>query len=104
MKLSLFFLKLPFLERVLPGLEVGEEDVDPWECDFFGVVGGEANVVGVVGLAGRRGVLSFTGVAGGWWAGSSALMMPLVVPFGCLTSSEEDVPTEAFLGLLTGRE
>lgn len=41
MKLSLFFLKLLFLERVLPGLEGGEEEADPGKWGFFGVVGGE---------------------------------------------------------------
>jgi hypothetical protein len=42
-KLSLFFLKLLFRERVLLGLEVGEEDVEPGKYGLFGVVGGEGN-------------------------------------------------------------
>jgi len=64
-KLSLFFLKLLFLERVLLGLEVGEDDADPGKYDFLGVVGGETNLGGVTGVAGKVGDLSLTGVAGG---------------------------------------
>lgn len=98
------------------GLEVGVEDADPGKCPFLGVVGGEA-IVGLVGVVGEEGVLSLTGVAGGLWADSSALTVLFVVPFGCSTSGlsssssffstesvlEEDVPTEAFLGLFTGK-
>jgi len=120
MKLSLFFMKLPLLEIVLPGLELGEDDVDPGKYDFFGVVGGEESVAGVAGVVGRVGVvLGLTGVDGGCLAGSSAFTIPLLVPLSCLTSGftsffsssffsarrvlEEEVPVEAFLGLLTGR-
>ena len=119
-KLSLFFLRLPFLEIELFGLEGAEDEGDPGKYDFLGVVGGEANFGGVAGVAGMMGDLSFTGVAGGWLAGSSVLTTPLVVPLGCLAFSgsgsllsssffstgrvlEEDVPVEAFLGLLIGR-
>ena len=118
-KLSLLFLKLLFLESDLPGLEVGDEDPDLGKYDFFGVVGGEENVGGVAGEAGRVGVLDLTGVDGGCTAGS-AFTIPLLVPLSCLTSSglgsffsspffsesrvlEEEVPVEAFLGLLIGR-
>jgi len=119
MKLSLFFMRLPLLEIVLPGLEEGEDDVDPGKYDFFGVVGGE-NVAGVVGVVGRVGVvLGLMGEDGGCLAGSSAFAIPLLVPLSCLTSGfgsffsssffsarsvlEEEVPLEAFLGLLIGR-
>jgi len=117
MILSLFFLKLLFLEIVPPGLEVGEEDVDR-KSDFLGVVGGEGNIVGVVGVAGMVGVLALTGVDGGCLAGSSLCTVPFPDPLGCLTGSgltsvfssffsvvrvlEEVVPFEAFLGLLIG--
>ena len=119
-KLSLFFLKLAFLEIELPGLEGGDDDEDLRKYDFFGVVGGEGNIVGVAGVAGRVGVVTLVGVDGGCLAGCS----PLPVPFCCLTSSglvsfvsffsssffsvrrvlEEVVPVEGFLGLLIGRE
>ena len=129
-KLSLFFLKLDFLESVRPGLEAGVEDGDPDKYGFFGVVGGEENVDGVTGVVGRVGVLTLTGVDGGCFAGS-AFTTPLLVPLGRGTSSglgsffsssffsssffsassffserrvlEEEVPVEAFLGLLIGR-
>jgi len=78
-KLSLFFLKLLLLEIVLPGLELGEDDVDPGKYVFFGVVGGEENVDGVAGVAGRMGVLALTGVDGGCLEGS-AFTIPLLVP------------------------
>ena len=70
-------------------------------------------------MVGRVGVLDLTGVDGGCLAGS-AFTIPLLVSLGCLTSSglgsffsssffserrvlEEEVPVEAFLGLLIGR-
>jgi len=81
-KLSLFFLKLLFLDIVPPGLEVGDEDADLGKYDFFGVVGGEGNLVGVVGVAGIVGVLTLVGVDGGCLAGSSACTIPLLVPLG----------------------
>ena len=118
MKLSLFFLKLLFLERVLLGLEGGEEEADPGKWGLFGVVGGEENVGGDTGVVGIVGVLDFTGVDGGCLAGSP-FAIPLPVPLGvassglgCFLSSsffserrvlEEEVPVEAFLGLLIGR-
>ena len=104
---------------------MGVEDGDPEKYGFFGVVGGEENVDGVTGVVGRVGVLTLTGVDGGCFA-VSAFTTPLLVPLGRGTSSglgsffsssffsassffserrvlEEEVPVEAFLGLLIGR-
>ena len=117
-KLSLFFRKLLLLETEPPGLE-GGDGFDPGKKDFFGVVGGEGNVAVLDGVAGRTGVLALVGVDGGSFVGSLPFTVPLPFPLGCLTPSglapfvsssffsvrrvlEEEVPVEAFLGLLTG--
>ena len=117
-KLSLFFFFfLSFLEIESPELlEEGEDGADLWKYDFFGVVGGEGNIVGVAGVTGTAGVVALWGVDGSCLAGS----LPSLLPLCCLTSSglvsfcsssffsvrrvlEEEVPVEGFLGLLTGR-
>lgn len=70
-KLFLFFFPFSFLEVGSPKLlEEGEDVVDRWKYDLFGVVGGEGNVVGDPGVAGGAGVVPLGGVDGTCLAGS----------------------------------